>query len=77
MNQNTTTDPKAIRRAYRASMMLVKAAALLREAAEGSTWAQGKGDFLRYAVAIDELISCDNGEGGLAATITFLSNRSR
>jgi hypothetical protein len=55
----------------------VKAAALLREAAEGSTWAQGKGDFLRYAVAIDELISCDNGEGGLAAAITFLSNRSR
>ncbi len=77
MNQNATTDPRAIRKAYRASMMLVKAAALLREAADASTWAQGKGDFLRYAVAIDELITCDNGEGGLAATITFLSNQSR
>jgi hypothetical protein len=77
MNQSNTTDPRAIRKAHQASMMLVKAAALLREAAEGSTWAQGKGDFLRYAVAIDELISCDNGEGGLGATITFLSSRSR
>ena len=77
MNQSNTTDPKAIRKAHQASTMLVKAAALLREAADGSTWAQGKGDFLRYAVAIEELLTCDEGEGGLAAAIDFLSGETR
>ena len=71
------TNPKAVRKAHQASTLLVKAAALLREAADGSTWAQGKGDLLHYAVAIEELISCDNGEGGLASLITLLSNRNR
>lgn len=72
-----TTDPKAIRKAQQAADHLAKAAALLRAAADASTWAEGKSDFLHYAIAIEELITCDNGEGGLAAAITTLSDPNR
>lgn len=77
MTTNHTTDPKAIRKACLAADHLAKAVALLRAAADASTWAQGKADFLHYAIAVEELITCDNGEGGLAAAITMLSDRTR
>ena len=74
---NETPDPDAIHKAREAAEKMAAAARLLREAADGSTWGQGKGDFLRYAVAIEELLTCDDGEGGLAAAIDFLSGETR
>jgi hypothetical protein len=74
---NETPDPEMIRKAREAAEKMATAARLLREAADGSTWGQGKGDFLHYAARLEELLSCDDGEGGLAAAINFLTNRTR
>ena len=73
------TNPKALRKAMQASTLLGKAARLMREAAELSheTIASGRYDFLHWATAIDELISCDNGEAGIGPTLTRWMNEDR
>jgi hypothetical protein len=69
MNQQPHPKANAIAKAREAAEKMTAAARLLREAADGSTWAEGKGDFLHYAARLEELISCDDGEGGLFAAI--------
>jgi hypothetical protein len=65
MNQHL--NPKAVKKAMRAAGHLAKAARLMREAASMSdgTIASEHGDFLAWAHQIEELISCDGGEGGI------------
>jgi len=73
------TNPKALRKAMQASTLLAKAARLMREAADLSdeTTASGHYDFLHWAIAIEELISCDNGEAGIGPTLTRWINKGR
>ena len=59
--------------ATNAALVLAKAAKLMREAADDSTWAQGKGDFLHWAIQIEEIISCDDGEAGIGPSISKMA----
>lgn len=73
------TNPKALKKAAQASTLLGKAARLMREAAEISdeTIASGRSDFLHWAIAIEELISSDNGEAGIGPALTKWINEGR
>jgi len=73
------TNPKALKKAAHASTLLGKAARLMREAAEISdeTIASGRYDFLHWATAIEELISCDNGQAGIGPSLTRWTSKGR
>jgi hypothetical protein len=73
------TNPKALAKASQASNLLAKAAKLMREAADISdeTIASGHYDFLHWATAIEELISCDDDQAGIGPALTKWMNDGR
>lgn len=73
------TNPRALRNASEAATLLAKAARLMREAADLSnkTTASGHYDFLHWAVAIEQLISCDGGEAGIGPALTRWTKTDR
>ena len=74
-NLKSGTNPTAIRKAAQAAGLLAKAANLMREA-EGLSddcAASGRYDFAHWAIAIEELLSCDNGEAGIGPALTMIT----
>ncbi|MBD3336434.1 MAG: hypothetical protein GF355_13045 [Candidatus Eisenbacteria bacterium] len=73
------TDPKALRKAQQAADLLERAARLMREAAEMSeeVIASGRYDFQGWAVAIEEILSCDDGEAGIRPTLAKMTEKDQ
>ena len=70
----TRLNPKAVRKAMQAADLLAKAARLMREAAgvDGERTV-ARYDFLHWAIEIEQILSCDNGEAGIGPTIAKLT----
>ena len=78
---NPKTDAKAkaeITGKVRKALEHLRAAAdLMDQAANATTWSMAKGDCLSYRERINEIITCDDGEGGLESLLDWLTSRTR
>jgi hypothetical protein len=72
-------NPKAIRKAVQAADLLGRAAKLMGEAADISEEciASGRYDFLSWATAIEELLSCDSGEAGIGPALAMMTKKDQ
>ncbi|MBD3337209.1 MAG: hypothetical protein GF355_16980 [Candidatus Eisenbacteria bacterium] len=72
-------NPKALRKARQAADLLERAARLMREAAEMSeeVIASGRYDFASWARAVEELLSCDDGEAGIRPTLAIMTKENQ
>ena len=66
------TDKDALNHLAKAANALRTARETLEKVQTGCNWISN--DAAYYKAEIDELISCDNGEGGLDALITLMAN---